>query len=1215
MGNLFYSNVCAQFFIFLSLATRPFNFRYMRNLLCLLCFVILLASCSQQNNTLFKKIDGSSSGITFNNVVTENDSINPIDLEFLYNGCGVATGDFNNDGLQDLYFTASMGSNKLYINKGNLEFEDVTGKSNVTGEGMWSSSATVIDVNNDGLDDIYVCTSIKNDAAHRRNLLYINEGVKQGQNYPSFKESAAEYGLADTSFSVVAAFADLDNDGDLDMFLVTTRLAKRDGATFTKLHNADRTDMDKLFINEWSDSLKHPVFKDVSMQAGINFNGYGLGVVIADINRDGWKDIYVTNDFYGSDNLFINNKNGTFTEDIRSYIKHTSQNAMGVDINDINNDGLADILSVDMNPEDNYRKKKNLNGNNYYVYQSMLHENLVIQYVRNTLLLNMGPSVKSNDSVSHPVFSDISFFTGVAETDWSWNPTMADFNNDGNRDIIITNGYPRDVTDHDFAAFRAQAQKLVAKKDLIDQIPAIKVPNYAFSNNGNLQFEDVSEKWGFRQSSFSNGAIAVDLDNDGDLDYVISNINDEASLYENTLNTNKKTNKNYISIAFKGDKMNKKGIGAFATVYCKNTMQVYENQPTRGYLSCVDTKAYFGLDTSAIIDSIIIRWPGNKKQVLTNVKANQLLTVDITSAATPYSWDTPAIDTTAMFTDITAAAGINYQHQENDFTDFDKQRLLPHKFSQYGPSLAIADVDGNGLDDIYIGGSAQQAGSFLLQQPGGTFTVRQLPVNAAYNGQRGENMGVLLFDADNDGDNDLWCANGSNEFTANTPGYADKFYINDGKGNFRLDTAVMPVNYTSKSCIRAADYDNDGDLDLFIGGRCLPGSYPTPVSSFIYRNDSKNGVIKFTDVTAEICKDLQHIGMVCDAVWTDFDNDNKPDLVIAGEWMPLTFLKNVNGHFENVTAATGIAGETGWWGSIIAGDFDNDGDIDYVAGNLGKNAFLRANQEYPVKVYGKDFDNNGTMETIVTTFLKDQQGLKLEYPAMSRDDIVSQLPLLKKKYLAYKSFAVATVHDIFTDEQLKDAVKLQATNFSSCYIQNNGNGKFEIKPLPSMAQLAPLNGMVADDFNNDGNLDVAVCGNDYGNEVSAGRYDAMNGLIMLGDGKGGFIAQTIQQAGFFVPGDAKALTRLKGANDKYLLAASQNKGPLKLFRMRSPAKLISTKPGDMYALIQLKNGKTRKQELYSGSGLLSQSAALIVKNSRVASITIVNKKLEERKAD
>src|SRR6266498_3207801 len=909
----------------------------MKNILLLsVLLALLFASCSN-DPVLFKKIGASASGISFNNLIVENDSVNPIDLEFLYNGAGVAVGDFNNDGLPDLYFTASTVSNRLYINKGNLKFEDVTRQSGVSGEGMWCSSASVVDINNDGKEDIYVA-----------------------------------------------------------------------------------------------------------------------------------------NDFFGSDNLYINNKNGTFKDEIRSYLKHTSENAMGVDIDDINNDGLADILSVDMNPEDNYRKKKNLNGNNYYLYQNMTYENVMLQYVRNTLQLNMGPAVKSNDSNSTPVFADVSFLSGVAETDWSWNHTIADFNNDGNRDIIITNGYPRDVTDHDFTSFRTVASKIVAKKDIIDQMPVIRISNYAFMNNGNLKFDDVTEKWGLREPSFANGAVAVDLDNDGDLDYIINNINEEASLYENTLNTKEKVKKNFLNIAFNGDKSNTKGIGAFAQIYYDGARQVYENQPCRGYLSCVDTKAHFGLDTVSLIDSVIIRWPGNKKQILKNVRANQLLTVDINNANMRDIWNIPAIDSTAMFTDITGTAAIQYKHQETDYIDFDKERLLPHKFSQYGPGLAAADVDGNGLDDIYIGGCVEQAGSFLLQQGDGTFIPRSLPDTEVDKGKRGENMGVLLFDADNDGDNDLWCANGSNEFAANTNAYSDKFYINDGKGNFRLDTTVMPANYTSKSCVRAADFDNDGDLDLFIGGRCLPGKYPTPVSSFIYRNDSKNGVIKFTDITSATCKGLLNIGMVCDAVWTDFNNDGTMDLIIAGEWMPLTFFKNTNGKFENVTAATGIGNQTGWWSSIISGDFDNDGDIDYVAGNLGENAFFRTSPQYPIKMYAKDFDNNGNIDAITTMFLKDQRGTKREYPAMSRDDIVSQVPSLKKKFLTYKAFALATVQQIFTDEQLKDALVLQANNFSSCYIQNNGNGKFEIKALPAMAQLAPLNGMVADDFNNDGNLDIAV---------------------------------------------------------------------------------------------------------------------------------------------
>ncbi|MEP6845101.1 MAG: VCBS repeat-containing protein, partial [Panacibacter sp.] len=891
--------------------------------------LLILVSCSD-SGVLFKKIDSAHSGILFNNAIAENDSVNPIDLEFLYNGGGVATGDFNNDGLADLYFTGSTVSNKLYINKDNLSFEDVTEKSGVTGEGRWCSSATVVDINNDGLQDIYVCTTIKNNPEKRRNLLYINQGVLQGDDFPHFKESASEYGLDDSSYSVIAAFADFDNDRDLDMFLVTTKLAKRDAATFTNPRDTNRTDIDKLFINEWNDSLKHPVFKDLSKKAGINANGFGLGLAVADINKDGWKDIYVTNDFFGSDNLYINNKDGTFSDKIRHYLRHTSENAMGVDIADINNDGLADILSVDMNPEDNYRKKKNLSGNNYYVYQNMIFQNIMLQYVRNTLQLNMGPRVDNNDSIGDPVFSDISFFTGTAETDWSWSPTIADINNDGNRDILITNGYPRDVTDHDFSAFRTMASKLISKKDLIDQIPVIMVPNYAFSNDGHLQFENKTAEWGLLQPSFSNGSLAVDLDNDGDLDYVVNNINEEAFVYENTLNSKEKTNKNFLKIAFKGDSKNVNGLGTFVEIYYASTIQVYENEPCRGYLSCAEPKAHFGLDTISQIDSMLIRWSGNKKQVLHNVKVNQLLTVDISNATEADNWNTPFIDNKALFADVTTASGIHYIHEEVDHIDFDKERLLPHKFSQYGPGLAAGDVDGNGLDDIYAGGSVDKVGSFLLQQPNGQFIQKPLPEPVSGKENRPENMGVLLFDADNDGDNDLWCANGSNEFSANSNAYADRFYINDGKGNFSLDTTALPLNYTSKSCLRAADIDKDGDLDLFIGGRSLPGKYPMPVSSFIYRNDSKNGVIKFTDITATVCKDLQNIGMVCDAIWTDFDNDGWKDLIITGEWMAPQFFENNQGKLKNITSLTGLENYKGWWNSITAGDFDNDGDIDYI---------------------------------------------------------------------------------------------------------------------------------------------------------------------------------------------------------------------------------------------------------------------------------------------
>ena len=1175
--------------------------------------ILLLALCAFfvacNNNTLFKKLSSSQTGITFSNAVTENDSINPLDLEFLYNGGGVAVGDFNNDGLPDLYFTASTTSNKLYLNRGNLKFEDITGKAGVTGDGAWSNGASVIDINNDGYEDIYVCNTIKQAPQQRRNFLYINQG-KQADNIPRFKEMAAEYGLADTSYSVQAAFLDYDNDGDLDMYLVTTKLARRSAASFAP-KDTSSADMDKLFRNDWNAQLNHPVFTDVSKAAGIAQHGSGLGIAITDINRDGWKDIYVTNDFFGSDHLYINNKNGTFTDEVRDYFKHTSRNAMGNDIADINNDGLADLVSVDMNPEDNYRKKKNMDGNNYYQYQSMLFENTMLQYVRNTMQLNMGPRVGSNDSVGPPVFSDISFYTGTAETDWSWNPSIADFDNDGARDLIITNGYPRDVTDHDFISFRNNSLGIAGKQQLIDEMPVIKVPNYAFKNDGNLKFENTTAQWGLNQPSFSNGAVAVDLDGDGDLDYVVNNINEEAFVYENTTNNKNNTKKNFISIAFNGGAQNTKGIGAWAELHYKKGIQVYENEPCRGYLSCTDTKASFGLDTVSVIDSVVIRWPNNKKQILTKIKANQHLTVDIKNANLPDNWNSPAISNSALFTDVTAASDVHFIQQDRDYIDFDKERLLPHKLSQYSPSLAVSDVDGNGLDDIYIGENVNQDGTFLLQQPDGKFIEKKLAEHSTGN-NRAENMGVLFFDADGDGDNDLWCANGSNKFSANASQYADRFYVNDGKGNFTIDSSAFPTNTTSKSCIKAADFDGDGDLDLFVGGRCLPGSYPAAVSSFIYRNDTKNGVIKFTDVTASVCPALKNIGMVCDAVWTDFDNDGAMDLILAGEWMPVTFFKNEGGILQNVTASTGIANAKGWWNSIAAGDWDNDGDIDYIVGNLGLNAFIRGNEKEPVKMYAKDFDNNGTPDAILTLWLKDNEGKKHEYTALNRDDIVSQMPSLKKQFNAYKDFAAADINAIFTPEQLKGAYTLEANNMASCYIRNDGGGKFTLTPLPMPAQMAPLNGMQTGDFNSDGNLDIALLGNDYGNEVTAGRYDAMNGLIMLGDGAGHFIPQSILQSGFYVPGDAKALTALRNEKGNLLLAASQNRGAVKLFRSNAGAHLLPVKSDDKIAYLTLANGKKRKQELVWGSSFLSQSARFIEVNKNVKSIEIVNSKGEKR---
>jgi hypothetical protein len=1171
-----------------------------------LSFILMLFSC-RQTPALFKNISSESSGINFVNTVIENDSINPIDLEFLYNGGGVAVGDFDNDGLADLYFTASTTSNKLYLNRDNFSFEDVTETAHVTGEGRWANAASVVDINNDGWKDIYICNTLKKNPQQRKNTLYINQGLNANK-IPVFKEMADEYNLADTNHSVHAGFFDFDNDGDLDVYIATTKLAGRSSAQFSSNNNDTiKKDIDKLYRNDWSDSLKHPVFTDISKQAGINEVGFALGLVIADLNRDGWKDVYVTNDFFTSDHAYINNGDGTFTNKAKEYFKHTSRNAMGVDIADFNNDGLEDVLSVDMNPEDNYRKKKNMAGNNYFIHQNMLYGEFSFQYVRNTLQLNQGPRLNGNDSIGDPAFSEISFLSGVSETDWSWNASIADFDNDGYRDIIITNGYPRDVTDHDFAAYRRISAPYVSKQELIDEIPKIKIPNYAFHNTGTLKFNNVTKEWGLGEPSFSNGAVYVDLDNDGDLDYVINNINEKAMVFENTVNTKEQKNTNYLQVKFNGDTGNRNGLGAFAQIYYDtNKTQLYENSPYRGYLSTVNDIGHFGLGKTTKIDSLVIFWPNGKKQLIHHPAINQLLTVNIKNAAISYSIHAPAIASNNLFTDVTAANGITYKHSETDIIDFDKERLIPHKLSQYGPGIAAGDIDGDGLDDLILGGNDMLSPNLLLQQKDGKFIDKILPDPQGKDVRKPENMGLLLFDADNDNDLDLYMASGSNEFLKDTKNYQDRLYKNDGKGNYALDENALPINYTSKSCVKAADFDNDGDLDLFVGGRILPGNYPMPVNSFIYRNDSKNGTLQFTDVTKQVAPTLLNIGLMCDALWTDFDNDGWTDLVAVGEWMPIRFFKNKAGKLEEVTNSSGIDTEKGWWNSIAGGDFDNDGDIDYIAGNLGENSFYRASQKYPVSVYAKDFDNNQALDAIITVYLKDEQNNLKEFPAQSRDDINSQLPGVKKQFLTYKEFGKAGLDKIFSKSQLEGALHLTATNFKSSFIKNMGNGKFEIYPLPAQAQFAPVYGIVSDDYNNDGNLDVALTGNDYGTEVTTGRYDALNGLLLLGNGKGNFSPQTILQSGLFVPGDGKALVKLRDANNNYLLAASQNNGPLKVFKSKQPAQLLPLLPGDQFAIIHFKNGQKRKEEFYYGTSFLSQSSRFLKLGTEVNKVEINN---------
>lgn len=1171
-------------------------------------YLLVLLSFSCKKATLFEQVSSSHSGVHFNNLVIENDTINPLDKLNIYNGGGVGVGDFNNDGLQDIYFVGNTVSNKLYVNKGNMQFEDVTDKAGVGGKGGWGRGVAVVDINNDGLLDIYVCSTLLNDPQKRRNLLYINQGVDK-QGVPHFKEMAQEYGLGLTLHSTMASFFDYDNDGDLDMYLTVNEVDPKDNTSSFRPIIKDGTakSTGRLYRNDWDAKLKHPVFHDVSMQAGIKIEGYGHAATTVDINRDGWKDIYVTNDFLPDNILYINNHDGTFTDRSKEYFKHTSLSAMGQDIEDINNDGLADVIELDMNPPDNYRKKMFMNPDSYQIFQNYDRYQHQYQYPRNTLQINQGPRVGQNDSIGAPAFSEVAFLANISQTDWSWGPLLTDFDNDGYRDLIITNGYPRDVTDHDFMNFRAQSYFIASKKQILDQIPIVKIPNFAFRNNGKLQFDDVTDSWGFNTPAFSNGAVYADLDNDGDMDVIINNLNDEAMIYKNTSREKHPDDSHYLNITFKGGPNNINGIGAWADIYYDHGKhQVYENTPYRGYLSTIQNIAHFGLGKVTTLDSVVIRWQDGKKQTLNNVKADQVLKVDKANARELYTFKEPEIDKQSLFREVTKMLGVNYKNQDEDFVDFSVQKLLPHKLSEYSPGLAVGDVDGNGLDDIIVGGTSKYPSQLFLQQADGKFIQRNLLTAPAKPNEKFKDEGLLLFDANGDGKPDLYVASGGYTNQPGSPYYQDRLYINDGKGNFTEATDALPHNTTSKLCVRAVDYNRDGKLDLFVSGRVDPWNYPKPVSSFIFRNDSKDGHAKFTDVTSTVAKDLKDAGLICDAIFTDFDNDGWPDLVTVGEWMPVMFMKNDHGVFKNVTANTGISDKLGWWNTIAAGDFEHNGRIDYIVGNTGLNTFFKASDRYPVYITAKDFDNNGSYDAFPSVFLKDQDGKMKEFPVHTRDDIVKQMISMRVKFQNYKSFATATMDEVLTPEMRKGALRLKANTLQSVYLRNNGNGKFTMIDLPVEAQLSELCGMSVDDFDGDGNLDVVVNGNDYGTELTTGRYDALNGLMLKGDGKGNFKPLTILQSGIYVPGNGKALVKVAGAHGNYLLAASQNRDVMKIFELKRNVHLVKLQPMDMFATIKYKNGKVSKQEFYYGDSFLSQSGRFINVDDTMASVAITD---------
>lgn len=1191
------------------------SFRYF---LLLFAVLLVLSSCEKKLKT-FTRLESGETGITFSNRIAENDTMNILAFEYVYNGGGVALGDFNNDSLPDIYFTGNSVDNKLYLNKGTvdgaLKFEDITQKAGVAAKDKWSSGVALVDINNDGLLDIYVCATVRKVAKERENLLYVNQGVGKDK-VPVFKEMGKEYGVADTTHTTNAAFLDYDNDGDLDLFLVVNEMDDNNfpNKFHEKIRDGSSKRTDRLYRNDWDAKAGHPVFTNVSKEEGILIEGYGLGVNVTDINQDGWKDIYVTNDYLTNDLLYINNGNDAngkhrgFTDMADVSFKHTSHSAMGNDVADINNDGLPDIIALDMMPATNQRKKMMTPAASYVTYQNYELYRYQYQVARNTLQLNMG---KRHRTDKHAVFSEIGLLSGIAETDWSWTPMVTDFDNDGLRDVIITNGFPRDITDMDFIAYRNEVGNVMSKMMMMDYIPTVRIKNFAYKNTGDLHFEDVTDQWGIDAPSFSNGAAYADMDNDGDLDYVVNNINDSAFVYQNNSIQLKPEESNYLRIQFKGDHYNGHGIGAIAEIsYAGGQRQFSENSPYRGYLSSIEPVVHFGLGKQKMIDELVVTWPGGKRQTLRNLSANQVITVfekDAGEEMLPSNQP----EKPSLLEEITATLNVNYKHEEPDHIDFNVQKLLPHKLSQYGPALAVGDVNGDQLEDVFIGGAMLHKGRFLMQQVDGKFKTEDLLPGHDGPEKNAEDMGVLLFDADNDGDLDLYIVSGSYEMSANSEALQDRFYVNDGKGNFTQNNTALPRFLKSGSCVKAVDFDRDGDLDLFVGGRVEPGAYPKPVSSYILRNDSANGQPKFTEVTGKVAPELTNIGLICDVLWTDFDNDGWVDLLAAGEWMPLTFFRNDKGKLVKYNA--GLENQKGLWGSLTAGDFDNDGDIDYLAGNLGLNSLSRASDKQPIGMYAKDFNKDGFFDAVPTVYYRANDNSYKEFPYNTRDELGKQIIQVRQRFQEYGKFAEAGIKDIFKPEELKDALTLKANWLRSSYVENLGGGKFRLTELPLEAQFAPLFGMVTDDVDGDGNLDVILCGNDFGSDVAVGRYDAFNGLVLKGDGKGGFKTLTCAEAGYSVSGNAKAMVKLPSSKDKMMLITSQNRDSLRIHQSGIVTKSVKLMPTETTALIKLKSGKTRREEIGYGSSFLSQSTHQLLLPAYATSVEVFNSKGIKRK--